>query len=104
MKKIVLAGMRPTGRLHLGNYLGSAKGMLELQNDSKHESLFTVVDIHATTTPYDPKTLRADARDVFIDYLSVGLDPEKSAIFIQSDLSDLITQLSFYFASVMTVA
>ncbi len=104
MKNRVLAGMRPTGRLHLGNYLGAAKGMLALQDDPNFETLFTVVDIHATTTPYDPKTLKASARDVFIDYLSVGLDPEKSAITIQSDLADLITQLSFYISSVMSVA
>ncbi len=104
MKNRVLAGMRPTGRLHLGNYLGSAKGMLELQENPDFETLFTVVDIHATTTPYDPKTLRASARDVFIDYLSIGLDPEKSSISIQSDLADLITQLSFYFSTVISIA
>lgn len=96
--------MRPTGRLHLGNYLGAAKGMLALQENEEYETLFTVVDIHAITTPYDAKTLQASARDVFIDYLSIGLDPEKSAISVQSDLSDLITQLSFYFSSVMNVA
>ncbi len=104
MKNRVLAGMRPTGRLHLGNYLGSAKGMLALQDNPEFETLFTVVDIHATTTPYDPETLKASARDVFIDYLAIGLDPEKSAITIQSDLADLITQLSFYLSTVMTVA
>lgn len=104
MKKRVLSGMRPTGRLHLGNYLGAAKGMLELQNNPEYETYFTVVDIHATTTPYDAKTLRQSARDVYIDYLSVGLDPEKSGITIQSDLADLITQLSFYFSSVESVA
>lgn len=104
MKKRVLSGMRPTGRLHLGNYLGAAKGMLALQDDPDYETLFTVVDIHATTTPYDAKTLQQSARDVFIDYLSIGLDPEKSAISIQSDLADLITQLSFYFSSVVSVA
>jgi tryptophanyl-tRNA synthetase len=103
-KKRVLSGMRPTGRLHLGNYFGAAKGMLALQDNPEFETLFTVVDIHATTTPYDPKTLKASSRDVFIDYLSIGLDPEKSAITIQSDLSDLITQLAFYFSSVMSVA
>lgn len=104
MKKRVLSGMRPTGRLHLGNYLGAAKGMLELQNNSEYETLFTVVDIHAITTPYDPKTLREKVREVYIDYLSIGLDPQKSAISIQSHLADLITQLSFYFSSVVSVA
>ena len=104
MKKRVLSGMRPTGRLHLGNYLGAAKGMLALQENEEYETLFTVVDIHATTTPYSAQTLQASARDVFIEYLSIGLDPKKSVITIQSDLADLITQLSFYFSSVMTVA
>lgn len=104
MKKRVLSGMRPTGRLHLGNYFGAAKGMLELQNMQEYETYFTVVDIHAITTPYNAKTLQQSARDVFIDYLSIGLDPEKSGITIQSDLADLITQLSFYFSSVETVA
>lgn len=104
MKKRVLSGMRPTGRLHLGNYLGAAKGMLALQDDSEFETYFTVVDIHATTTPYDPTTLRQSARDVYLDYLAIGLDPEKSAITLQSDLADLITQLSFYFSSVISVA
>lgn len=96
--------MRPTGRLHLGNYFGAAKGMLELQNNSEYETYFTVVDIHAITTPYDATTLQVSARDVFIDYISIGLDPEKSGITIQSDLADLITQLSFYFSSVETMA
>lgn len=102
-KKRVLSGMRPTGRLHLGNYLGAAKGMLELQNNPDYETFFTVVDIHAITTPYDPKTLRQSARDVFMDYLAIGLDPQKSGITIQSDLSDLITQLAFYFSSIVSV-
>ena len=96
--------MRPTGRLHLGNYLGAAKGMLALQDDPDYETLFTVVDIHAITTPYDATSLQQSVRDVYLDYLAVGLDPEKSAITVQSDLADLITQLSFYFSSVMTVA
>lgn len=104
MKKRVLSGMRPTGRLHLGNYFGAAKGMLELQANPEYETFFTVVDIHATTTPYDPKTLKQSARDVYIDYLSIGLDPHKSAITIQSDLADLITQLSFYLSSIMSMA
>ena len=104
MKKRVLSGMRPTGRLHLGNYLGAAKGMLELQENNDYETLFTVVDIHAITTPYDPITLRKKVREVYLDYLAIGLNPQKSAITIQSDLADLITQLSFYFSSVVSIA
>jgi len=104
MKKRVLQGMRPTGKLHLGNYLGTAKGMLALQEDPEFETYYMVVDLHALTTPFDPTKIKPYARSVIIDYLSVGIDPEKSAIFVQSDLADLHTQLAFYFSSVVTIA
>lgn len=103
MKKRVLSGIRATGRLHLGNYLGAVKGMLALQEDSRYETFYTVVDIHATTTPYDPKTLPGNTQSVILDYLACGIDPKKSGITIQSDLADLITQLSFYFSTVVSV-
>jgi len=103
-KKRVLQGMRPTGRLHLGNYLGTAKGMLALQDNPDYETYYMVADLHAITTPFDPKRIYSDARSVIADYLSVGLDPDKSAIFVQSDLGDLHAQLAFYFSSVVTVA
>ncbi len=104
MKKRVLSGIRATGRLHLGNYLGAVKGMLELQDRPDLETLFCVVDLHATTTPYDPQTLPSNTRSVILDYLACGIDPEKSALYVQSDLSDLIPQLSFYFSTVSSVA
>lgn len=102
--KRVLQGMRPSGRLHLGNYLGTAKGMLALQDNPEYETYYMVADLHGITTPFDPKKIKSDARSVIIDYLSVGLDPEKSAIFVQSDLADLHAQLAFYFSSTVTVA
>ena len=104
MKKRVLSGIRATGRLHLGNYLGAVKGMLELQSKPEYETLFCVVDLHAMTTPYDNKTLSQNTRSVILDYLACGIDPEKSALYVQSDLSDLIPQLSFYFSTVSNVA
>lgn len=104
MKKRVLQGMRPTGKLHLGNYLGTAKGMLALQEDPDYETFYMAVDLHGITTPFDPKRIKSDSRSIIMDYLSVGLDPKKSAIFVQSDLADLHTQLAFYFSSVVTVA
>ncbi|KKP47525.1 MAG: Tryptophanyl-tRNA synthetase [Candidatus Woesebacteria bacterium GW2011_GWA1_33_30] len=104
MKKRVLQGMRPTGKLHLGNYLGTAKGMLTLQEDPAYETYYMVADLHGITTPFDSKRIGPDARNVMIDYLSIGLDPEKSALFIQSDLADLHAQLAFYFSSMVTVA
>ena len=103
MKKRVLSGIRATGRLHLGNYLGAVKGMLALQGDPLYETFYMVADLHATTTPYDPKTIVGSARHVFIDYLSAGLDPHKSTIFIQSHVPEH-TELAFLFSTVVTVA
>ncbi len=103
MKKRVLSGIRATGRLHLGNYLGAVKGMLELQNDSRYETLYMVADVHTITTPYDVEELRQNRREVVRDYLAAGLDPEKSVIFLQADIKEHL-ELAFYFASVVTVA
>lgn len=99
----VLSGMRPTGRLHLGNYLGATLGMLELQNDPKYETLYMVADGHAITTPYDPKELKQKRREVVIDYLAAGLDPKKSTIFLQSHVPETF-ELNYYLSSVITIA
>lgn len=103
MKKRVLSGIRATGRLHLGNYLGAVKGMLALQNDDEYETLYMVADAHAVTTPYNVEELRKNRREVIIDYLSAGLDPEKSVLFQQADVPEHI-ELAFYFSSVVTIA
>jgi tryptophanyl-tRNA synthetase len=103
MKKRVLAGMRATGSLHLGNYLGGVKGMLALQDNQEYETLYMVADMHAVTTPYSPEELRENRKSVLLDYLAAGLDPEKSVIFLQSDIN-LHGELAFYFSSVMTMA
>lgn len=102
-KKRVLAGMRSTGRLHLGNYLGSARGMLALQEDPNYETLYMVADLHAITTPYDKDKLSESTRNVILDYLSVGLDPEKSIIFVDSHIPE-VTELSYLLSSVVTIA
>jgi len=102
-KKRVLSGIRATGRLHLGNYLGAVKGMLELQDNSEYETFFMVVDLHTLTTPYDKSVLRQSVRDIIIDYLAAGLDPEKSALFIQSHVPEHL-ELAYYFSTVTTVA
>ena len=103
MKKRVLQGMRPTGRLHLGNYLGTAKGMVSLQNHPNYETFYMVADVHAITTPYSVSELGEKRRDVLLDYMSVGLDPDKSALFFQSMVPEH-AELAFYFSSVMTIA
>ena len=103
MKKRILSGMRATGRLDLGTYLGGAKGMLALQDDPAYETFYMVADVHATTTPYDVEELRKNRREVLIDYMAAGLDPEKSVLFLQSDVSQH-AELAFYLSSVMTIA
>ena len=80
--KRVYSGIRATGRLHLGNYFGAVKGMLTLQD--KYDCIFSVVDLHTITVPFDPKTLKQSVRDIIIDYLAAGLDPAKCRLEIQS--------------------
>ncbi len=114
--KRVLSGIRATGRLHLGNYLGAVKGMLELQDPSAsfgktqekgsgqvYETFYMVADVHTITTPYNVEELRKNRREVIIDYLAAGLDPQKSVIFQQSEVPEHM-ELAFYFSSVVTVA
>lgn len=103
IKKRVLSGIRATGRLHLGNYLGAISGMLELQNDPQYETLYMVADAHTITTPFDPEELRKNRREVVIDYLAAGLDPKKSIIFFQSDIPEHF-ELAFYFSSIISIA
>ncbi|MDI3523091.1 MAG: tryptophanyl-tRNA synthetase, partial [Bacillota bacterium] len=87
MKGRVLNGMRPTGRLHLGNYLGSVVNMVELQKD--YECYFTIVDWHALTTGYeDTAELQDNILNIAIDWLSAGIDPEKSTVFVQSNVKE----------------
>src|SRR3989344_8435289 len=103
MKKRVLSGIRATGRLHLGNYLGAVKGMLELQKDPAYETLYMVADLHTLTTPYDPKTLSENVRNVVLDYLAAGLDPEKCTLFVQSQVPEDI-ELSYLFSTTTSLA
>lgn len=102
VKKTVLSGIRSTGRLHLGNYLGALKGMLELQNNDEYETFYMVADLHALTTPYDKNTLASNTKNIILDYLAVGLDPEKSILFVQSAVPQH-TELAFLFSSVETM-
>lgn len=103
MKKRVLSGIRATGRLHLGNYLGAVKGMLALQGGPLYETFYMVADLHTVTTPYSPEELKTNVREVVMDYLAAGLDPEKSVIFIQSHVPEHV-ELAYLFSTVVTVA
>src|SRR3989338_8620881 len=98
MTKRVLSGIRASGRLHLGNYLGAVKGMLALQESPEYETFYMVADLHTLTTPYNPKTLKSDVQEVIFDYLGAGLDPEKSVIFVQSQVPEHI-ELSYLFST-----
>lgn len=78
----ILSGIRPSGELHLGNYLGAIRQWIELQE--KYDVYYMVADLHAITTPYDPKTLPTLVRNTVLDYLAAGVDPKQASIFIQS--------------------
>lgn len=101
--KRVFSGIRATGRLHLGNYLGAVKGFLEIQAKGDYEMVYCVVDVHSITTPYKPEELRKNKREIIIDYLAAGLDPKKSILIYQSDVPEH-TELAFYFSTVETIA
>ncbi len=77
--------MRPTGKLHLGNYMGALHNWVRLQDDPQYECFFFIADLHALTTDYaDPSQIAANTREVILDYLAAGLDPERSVLFVQS--------------------
>jgi tryptophanyl-tRNA synthetase len=103
MKKRVFSGTRATGKLHLGNYLGAVKGYLELQNDPDYETIYMVMDLHAITTPFDKEKLSENTRNVIMDYLACGLDPEKSIISAQSLIPEH-TYLAHILSSEISVA
>lgn len=82
----IFSGIRPTNDIHLGNYLGAIKQWLPLQE--QHECIFCIVDLHAITTPYDPKELQKNIMNTAITYLAAGISPEKSVIFVQSEVKE----------------
>ncbi|MCF0175213.1 MAG: tryptophan--tRNA ligase [Bacteroidales bacterium] len=104
-KKIYLTGDRPTGRLHIGHYVGSLRRRVEIQNSGDFDKMFVfIADAQALTDNIDnPEKVRQNVIEVALDYLSVGLDPEKITIFIQSQVPEL-TELSFYFMDLVTVS
>lgn len=99
----VFSATRATGRLHLGNYLGAVKGYLALQADSRYESVFMAVDLHTITTPYNPATLKLASREIILDYLAAGLDPDKVIVTLQSLVPEH-AELAFLFSSVVSIA
>lgn len=105
MEKIILTGDRPTGRLHLGHYVGSLKRRVELQNSGAYDKVFIMIaDAQALTDNADnPEKIRENIIEVALDYLSCGLDPAKSTLFIQSQVPEL-TELTFFYMNLVTVS
>lgn len=105
MEKTILTGDRPTGKLHLGHYVGSLKRRVELQNSGKYDNIFIMIaDAQALTDNADnPEKVRQNIIEVALDYLSVGLDPKKSTLFIQSQIPELC-ELAFYYMNLVSVS
>ena len=105
MGKIILTGDRPTGRLHVGHYVGSLRRRVELQNSGEYSDIYIMIaDSQALTDNADnPEKVRQNILEVALDYLSAGLDPEKSTIFIQSMVPELY-EMTAYFMDIVTVS
>lgn len=105
MSDIILTGDRPTGRLHLGHYVGSLRNRVRMQNESEYDKMYVMIaDSQALTDNFDnPEKIRENLIEVALDYLSVGINPDKVSIFIQSQVSEL-TELTFYFLNLVTLS
>lgn len=105
MDKIILTGDRPTGKLHMGHYVGSLRRRVTLQNSGEYKRIMIMIaDAQALTDNFDnPEKIRQNIIEVALDYLSVGLDPAKSILFIQSQIPEL-TELTFYYSDLVSVA
>ena len=105
MSKVILTGDRPTGRLHVGHYVGSLKRRVELQNSGEYDKVFIMIaDAQALTDNADnPEKVRQNVIEVALDYMACGLDPAKSTLFIQSQSAELC-ELSFYYMNLVTVS
>lgn len=105
MKQIILTGDRPTGKLHLGHFVGSLKNRVKLQNSGEYDEIYLMIaDSQALTDNFDnPKKVRSNVLEVVLFYLACGIDPEKTTIFIQSQVPAL-TELTFYYMNLVTVS
>ena len=105
MKNVILTGDRPTGRLHIGHYVGSLRERVRLQNTGKFDEIYIMIaDAQALTDNAEhPEKVRSNVMEVALDYLACGIDPEKSTIFIQSTVPEL-TELTFYYMNLVTLS
>ena len=103
-KKRILTGDRPTGRLHIGHYFGSLKKRVEMQNSGEYDPYILIADVQALTDNFNnPEKVRKNVREVMLDYLSVGIDPEKSTIYIQSMVPET-AELTVFYSNLVTIA
>ena len=103
-KKRVLTGDRPTGRLHIGHYFGSLKTRVEMQNSGEYDPYILIADVQALTDNFNnPDKVRKNVREVMLDYLSIGLDPEKTTIYIQSMIPE-VAELTVFYSNLVTIA
>src|SRR2546427_5555528 len=96
----ILSGVQPSGKLHLGNYFGAVKQHIALQDEG--QCFYFIADYHALTTIQDPQLLRENTRDVALDYLALGLDPDKATFFRQSDVPE-VTELTWILGTVTSM-
>ena len=105
MKNIILTGDRPTGKLHIGHYVGSLKNRVALQNSGKYDEIYIMIaDAQATTDNADNlEKVRTSVIEVALDYLACGIDPQKSTILVQTQIPELC-ELTFYYMNLVTLA
>lgn len=101
-KDIIVSGIQPSGELHIGNYLGALRNFVKLQEDN-YECVFFVADLHSMTVDYNPKEKNRQTMDLVLDYLAAGLDPEKSTIYVQSQVP-ACTELAWIFNTITPIA
>ena len=104
MKKVILTGDRPTGKLHIGHYVGSLRNRALLQNTGKYDIYILIADLQALTdNARNPKKIKESLIEVALDYLSVGIDPDKSTIFVQSQVPEL-TELTNHYLNLVSLS
>ena len=103
-KKRIVTGDRPTGKLHIGHYFGSLKNRVKMQNSEEYDPYILVADVQALTDNFNnPEKVRKNVREVVMDYLSVGIDPEKTTIYIQSMIPE-VAELTVFYSNLVTIA
>ena len=104
MKDVILTADRPTGKLHLGHYIGSLKSRVSLQNSGRYQPYVMIADLQALTdNAHDPEKIRRSVTEVMLDYLAVGIDPAKTTIFIQSQIPAL-SELTMYYMNLVSIS